>query len=165
MWHHTHMMDSMSGTHLVPPSYALPAENSPVPYAPEVRGWLQEYERRFGPRGVSSLTTDKVPLEWTCGPARVIDVRSLVGSTEERAWPISPEITVEFIQAAEKEHGELKPGDVVIFQTGHVDRHLLPQPAAEGLWRKPLDGTAEGWPAPGLILCVKYDPCSVSGVL
>ncbi len=25
MWHHGHLMDSMAGTHLVPPAYALPA--------------------------------------------------------------------------------------------------------------------------------------------
>ena len=42
MFHHGHLMDSMTGTHLVPPSYALPADEHPVAYAPEIRGWLDE---------------------------------------------------------------------------------------------------------------------------
>ncbi|MFT5324813.1 MAG: kynurenine formamidase, partial [Planctomycetaceae bacterium] len=42
MHHHTHLMDSMAGTNLVPPSYALPPEGTQVAYAPEVRGWLAE---------------------------------------------------------------------------------------------------------------------------
>ena len=54
------------------------------------------------------MTTEKVPLDWTCGPARVIDVRSLVGSTDRKAWPASPEITPALIEAFEKEHGRAR---------------------------------------------------------
>ncbi len=133
MHHHTHLMDSMTGTHLVPPSYALPPEGSQVTYAPEVRGWLADYEKQYGPRGFSSLTTEKVPLHWTCGEARVIDVTSLVGSTDKSAWPASPEITPALIQADEKKHGPLRAGDVVIFRTGHVEKHLKPDPDDTGL--------------------------------
>jgi kynurenine formamidase len=142
-------MDAMAGTHLVPPSYALPADDKPVPYAPEVRGWLEDYERKYGKRGVSRLTTEQVPIEWTCGEVRVIDVRSLVGSTKQSTWPASPEITVELVQAYEKSAGALRHGDVVIFHTGHIDRYLRPSPADAGLWLDPLQGKAEGWPAPG----------------
>ncbi len=149
MWHHGHLMDAMAGTHLVPPSYALPADDKPVPYAPEVRGWLEDYERKYGKRGVSRLTTEQVPIEWTCGEVRVIDVRSLVGSTKQSTWPASPEITVELVQAYEKSAGALRHGDVVIFHTGHIDRYLRPSPADAGLWLDPLQGKAEGWPAPG----------------
>ena len=46
-------------------------------YAPEVREWLAEYEKKYGPRGTSDVTTEKVPLSQTCGPARVIDVTHL----------------------------------------------------------------------------------------
>ncbi len=148
MWHHGHLMDAMAGTHLVPPSYALPADDKPVPYAPEVRGWLEEYESKYGKRGVSRLTTEQVPIDWTCGEARVIDVRSLVGSTKQSQWPASPEITVPQVQAYEKTAGALRHGDVVVFRTGHVDRHLKPGPADTGLWLDPLQGKAEGWPLP-----------------
>ena len=64
MWHHTHLMDAMAGTHLVPPAFALPApETRNRAYAPEVRGWLAEYEKKYGPRGTSDVTTEKVPLD------------------------------------------------------------------------------------------------------
>lgn len=174
MWHHTHMMDSMAGTHLVPPAYALPPDETPVAYAPEVRGWLAEYEEKYGRRGTSSRTTEQVPIEWTCGPARVIDVRNLVGTTDKKSWPASPEITPEQIQADERERGPLKPGDVVIFHTGHLDRSFHPQPNDAGVWADPLSGNSEGWPAPGPdaivylkqkgIRCIATDAPDLGGV-
>ena len=146
-WHHAHLMDSMAGTSLVPPAFALPPEGEQPAYAPEVRGWLQEYEQKYGQRGTSSMTTEKVPLGWTCGTLRVIDVRSLVGSTAKDTWPASPRITPAHIQAAEKIDGNLKPGDIVLFHTGHLDKHLKPQPDDTGVWSDPLQGKSEGWPA------------------
>lgn len=174
MWHHGHLMDAMAGTHLVPPAFALPADESPVAYAPEVRGWLEEYEKKYGKRGTSRRTTEQVPIEWTCGETRVVDVRSLVGSTKAADWPASPEITVEHLQGYERQHGELRPGDVVVFHTGHNERHLRPLPADAGLWLDPLNGKSEGWPAPGPdaivylkkkgIRCVASDAPDLGGV-
>ena len=174
MWHHGHLTDAMAGTHLVPPSYALPADDKPIPYAPEVRGWLEEYETKYGRRGSSTRTTEQVPIEWTCGEARVIDVRSLVGSTQQAHWPASPEITVEHVQAYELTTGNLRPGEVVIFRTGHNDKYLRPQPADAGLWLEPLQGKSEGWSAPGPdviaylkekgIRCVASDAPDLGGV-
>jgi kynurenine formamidase len=174
MWHHTHLMDAMAGTHLVPPAYALPAEGSTPEYAPEVRGWLAEYESKYGPRGTSSLTTDRVPLDWTCGRSRVLDVRSLVGTTDRKNWPASPEVTVALVQADEKAHGPLQTGDVVLLQTGHLDRTFKPQPDDAGVWSDPLNGKTEGWPALGPdavaylkekgIRCVATDAPDLGGV-
>lgn len=174
LWHHTHLMDAMTGTHLVPPAFALPPENAKPEYAPEVRGWLQEYEQTYGPRGVSSMTTEQVPLEWTCGPVRVIDVRSLVGSTKADTWPASPEIMPAHIQAFETQHGKLQAGDVVLFRTGHLDTHFKPQPNDRGVWADPLQGKSEGWPALGAeavvelknkgIRCVATDAPDLGGV-
>ncbi|MBA63092.1 MAG: hypothetical protein CMJ76_12075 [Planctomycetaceae bacterium] len=174
MWHHTHMMDSMTGTNLVPPSYALPPPGTNVQYSPEVRGWLEQYEKAYGKRGYSDLTTDKVPLDWTCGEARVINVRKLVGSTGKKSWPVSPEITVEHIKEFEAKYGELTKGDVVIFETGHVDKYFKPQPADTALWVDPLKGDTEGWPAPGPdaivylksrgVRCVATDAPNLGGV-
>ena len=174
MWHHGHLTDAMAGTHLVPPSYALPADERPLPYAPEVRCWLEEHETKYGRRGSSTRTTEQVPIEWTCGEARVIDVRSLVGSTQQAHWPASPEITVEHVQAYERTTGNLRPGEVVIFRTGHNDKYLRPQPADAGLWLEPLQGKSEGWPAPGPdaiaylkekgIRCVASDAPDLGGV-
>lgn len=176
MWHHTHLMDAMAGTHLVPPSFALPPDRSLAiqPYAPEVRGWLEEYEKTYGPRGTSSLTTDLVPLNWTCGPARVINVMGLIGSTNQKSWPASPEIMPDQIQAYERKSGPLKPGDVVIFHTGHLDKFYRPQPNDTGVWSDPIKGNTEGWPAPGPdailylkgkgIRCVATDAPDLGGV-
>jgi kynurenine formamidase len=174
MWHHTHLLDSMAGTHLVPPSFSLPASEKPVPYAPHIRGWLEEYEKKFGKRGTSSMTTEKVPLEWTCGEARVIDVRHLVGSVNQRHWPASPVVTVAHIKAYEAQHGDLKGGDIVIFQTGHIDRYYQPAPADQFLWIDPQSGKSEGWPAPNPetifylkdrgIRCVATDAPTLGGV-
>jgi len=174
LWHHGHLMDAMTGTHLVPPSYALPPAGERLAYAPEVRGWLEEYEQKYGPRGSSSLTTEQIPLDWTCGPVRVIDVRNLVGSTAKKAWPASPEITPELIKAHESAHGALRPGDIVVFRTGHLDVTLRPQPDDAGVWLHPLQGKTEGWPAPGPaaivylqgkgIRCVATDAPDLGGV-
>ncbi len=174
MWHHAHMMDSMAGTHLVPPSYALPPAGERPAYEPRVRGWLEEYEKRFGPRGTSSMTTEKVPLDWTSGTVRVIDARPLVGSTKSESWPASPEITVAHLQAFEKEHGTLNSGEVVLFHTGHLDKHLKPQPNDKGVWSEPLLGKSEGWSAPGPeaivylkgkgVRCVATDAPDLGGV-
>ena len=167
-------MDSMAGTNLVPPSYALPTPGSKVQYSPEVRGWLEEYEKTYGKRGFSDVTTEKVPLDWTCGEARVINVRKLVGSTTKKSWPLSPEITVADIKEFEAKQGALVKGDVVIFETGHVDKYFKPEPADTALWLDPLKGDAEGWPAPGPdtivylksrgIRCVATDAPNLGGV-
>ncbi len=174
LWHHGHLMDASAGTHLVPPSYALPPEGANPAYAPEIRGWLTEYEQKFGPRGISSMTTEKVPLDWTCGPARVIDVRSLVGSTDSKSWPASPVITAELIKGFEQRSGGLQSGEIVIFHTGHLDRHLKPLPNESGVWADPLAGKSEGWPAPSAeaivylknkgIRCVATDAPDLGGV-
>ncbi len=174
MWHHTHLMDAMAATHLVPPAFALPPVGERPSYAAEVRGWLEDYESKFGPRGTSSMTTEQVPISWTCGPARVIDVTSLVGSTDKETWPTSPKITPRHIQAYEAQHGQLHAGDIVVFRTGHLDRHLKPLPDDAGVWVDPLAGRSEGWPAPGPetivflkskgIRCVATDAPDLGGV-
>lgn len=174
MWHHGHLMDAMSGTHLVPPAFALPPDNQSIPYAPEVRGWLEEYESRFGARGTSTLTTEQVPIDWTCGETRVIDVTSLIGTTKPQDWPASPEIKVDHVLAFEARHGQLESGDVVIFYTGHTDKYYRAAPADGDMWQNPLNGKSEGWPAPGAetihflkgrgIRCVATDAPDLGGV-
>jgi kynurenine formamidase len=173
--HETHTLDSHAGTHLVPPAYSLPAkgfDNSE--YEPEVRGWLAEYEKKYGPRGNSDVTAEKVPLAQTCGHARVIDVRPLLETTDKKDWPASPEITAAFIERHEKEHGELKAGDVVIFRSGWSDRYFKPFPQGDACMSDPLRGKSEGWPAPGPdailylagkgIRCVATDGPTLGGV-
>ena len=147
---HQHAMDSHTGTHLVPPAYALPPQGfDNRSYAPQVQQWLTEYEKKFSPRGTSEVTTEKVPISQTTGWARIIDVKQLVGTTEENSWPNSPEIRPEHIQQFEKQNGELQPGEIVIFHSGYSDKYFHPFPQAEACLVEPINGQREGWPAPG----------------
>ncbi len=170
-----HMLDSHSGTHLVPASYALPdAGFVDATYAPDVQEWLAEYEKKYGRRGTSDVTTDKVPIAQTCGPARVIDVRRLAGKSDAKMWPFSPEITAGDIESDERAHGELHPGDVVVFHTGWNDRFMRPLPLGKACLEDPLNGASEGWPAPGpdaivylagrKVRCVATDAPTLGGV-
>ena len=150
VFHTTHVLDAHAGTHLVPPSYALPPPGfDNGDYSAEVQGWLKEYEARYGRRGTSDVTTEKVPLGQTCGWARVIDVSDRIGTTKQADWPASPEIRVEDIEQYEAQHGPLKPGEIVIFKSGYTDRYFKPLPEGQALMADPLNGKREGWPAPG----------------
>ena len=174
-WHHTHMMDSHTGTHLVPPSYALPPTGlDKQQYSPQVERWLAVYEKEYGPRGTSDVTTEKVPISQTCGWARVIDVTELVGTTDQKDGPQSPEITADHVKRYEAKSGVLRPGEVVIFRSGHSDKYFKPFPEGNSCMRDPLDGKSEGWPAPGPgaivylatkgIRCVATDGPTLGGV-
>ena len=147
---HQRAFDSHTGTHLVPPVYALPAagfDNSS--YAPEVREWLVEYEQDYGRRGTSNVTTEQVPLSQTSGWARVIDVKHLIGSTSESSWPASPVISADDVKRYEQQNGDLEAGSIVIFQSGYSDTYLQPFPQDRACLVEPLNGKREGWPAPG----------------
>src|SRR5262249_54066636 len=58
-------------------------------------------------------------------------------------------ITAALIQRYEKQHGDLKAGDVVVFRSGWSDRHVKPFPQGNACMADPLQGKSEGWPAPG----------------
>ncbi|HWB09362.1 MAG TPA: cyclase family protein [Pirellulales bacterium] len=149
-FHVSHIFDSQAGTHLVPPAYALPPDGfDNHSYSAEARDWLADYEKTYGPRGTSDVTTEKVPLALTCGPARVIDVRPLIGATDKSDWPSSPEVTVAHIQRDEEQHGDLKPGQVVLFRSDYTDNHFKSLPEGEAFMSDPLNGKREGWPALG----------------
>jgi kynurenine formamidase len=146
----THFLDSHTGTHLVPPAYALPGKSfKNRSYAPEVQKWLAAFEQKYGLRGTSDVTTEKVPISQTCGRARIIDVQHLMGSTEKKSWPASPEITPADIEKYEAREGKLEPGDIVIFRSGYSDKFFKPFPQGEACMADPLNGKSEGWPSPG----------------
>lgn len=149
LYQQTHIMDSHTGTHLVPPSYALPGpEFNKQNYSTEVREWLSAYEKQFGPRGTSQTTVEQVPLSQTCGWTRVIPVNQLAGKTNRSQWPDSPEIKVADIQAYENQHGPLKPGEIVVFRSDYSEK-CTQKSAPKECMELPLNGEREGWPAPG----------------
>jgi kynurenine formamidase len=171
----THLLDSHAGTHMVPPSYALPPEGfDDAGSAPEVRALLSEYQTRFGRRGHSDVTTEKVPISQSCGLARIIDVTHLLGKTDSKSWPASPEITVDDIKSYEDRHSKLQPGDIAIFRSGWSDRYYRAVPEDKRCMDDPLNGRSEGWPAPGPaavlylatqgVRCVAIDAPTLGGV-
>ena len=121
------------------------------------------------------MTTEKVPLSQTCGPARVIDVTHLARHDDKRSWPASPEITVGPTSGATKPGtASCTPGDIVIFRSGWSDRYFQPMPEGKACMDDPLNGRSEGWPAPGPeaivylakkgIRCVATDAPTLGGV-
>ena len=146
----THILDGQAGTHVVVPSYSLPPDKfDNTKYAPEIQAFLKKYEAKFGPRGHSALTVDRVPLSQMMGEAHVIDVRSLIGTTKAQDWPASPLITVDLIQKHEAAGRPLQAGEVVVFHSGYSDAHFKPlpdSPELDGMFAAPLAGKAEGWP-------------------
>jgi kynurenine formamidase len=146
-----HMLDGQAGTHVVLPSFSLPAQGfDNRRYSDAVRAVLNEYEARYGPRPTSSLTADRAPLEQMVGEVHVIDVRGLVGSTKKSDWPASPAIPLQLIKRHEAAR-PIKPGEIVIFYSGYSDQYFKPLPTSpelDRLYAAPLAGKAEGWPAP-----------------
>ena len=51
------------------------------------------------------------------------------------------------LEQYEKQQGELKPGDIVVFRSGWSDKYLRPFPAGSSCMADPLNGKSEGWPA------------------
>jgi len=146
-----HLFDSFAGTHVVLPSFSLPADRAEIAAAePAVREAVAGYEKKHGPLGTSSLRTADAPLASMMGPAHVVDIRGLVGTAAfAEGRPASPLVTRDFLE----KHAATRPfkaGEVVLFFSGHTDKHLAPLPAAPAVdpcLAKPLAGTAEGWPA------------------
>lgn len=150
-WVATQIMDSRTGTHISPPAhYGLPPGFAVADYEGEVRDWAQAFESAYGSIESTDVTSDKVPVSQMVGPARVINVQALLGTTDSASWPASPAITVDHVKAHEAAYGAIGAGEVVIFQTGHVDAHFgAPKRGRpEMVMSAPLNGQAEGWPAP-----------------
>lgn len=150
-WVNSQIMDSRVGTHISPPAhYGLPSGFSASDYRGDARQWAQAYESQYGKIQNTEMTSDKVPVGQLMGPARVIDVQHRVGTTDRSDWPASPAITVDDVKAHESMYGALKAGQVVIFKTGHTTTHFaMPRRGrANRVYKAPLDGAAEGWPAP-----------------
>jgi kynurenine formamidase len=123
------IIDEHTGTQWDAPAHFIPPPESGLPEA--------------GPTG--SLTGDKVPVWQFAGEACLIDLQKHV---DDAADGSSFLITPEMVQAWEKEHRALGPGDVVLFRSGYTDRYYQPLPAGERLVHAPLRGQTPAWPGP-----------------
>ena len=148
----THLFDSMAGTHLVLPSFSLPASRAEFEAAePPIRARIAAHEARFGPLPAATVRTDDAELSQLMGPAHLVDVRGMRGAGGFAAGkPAGPVINRAFLEEHEAERPFL-PGEVVIFWSGYSDERVRPLPAGpekDGAFVAPLAGEAEGWPQP-----------------
>jgi kynurenine formamidase len=107
--------DDHTGTHIDAPAHFTPAPETGLEHATEFGG----------------VTIEQLPLDQLMGPAAVIDVRHLIDTAapgESTNLAESPVITAAHIGEWEAEHGELEPGEVVLFRTGWSDRYYRPLP-------------------------------------
>ena len=118
-------LDEHTGTHLDFPAHIL---------AP---AGLAKFQKTFG-RG-SLLPT-------FAGPAVVIDARA---SLDQATAGISPRVPVDIAFAWEKQHGSIESGDVVLLNTGYMDRYFAPFPQGRRLVHEPVESkSVPGWPVP-----------------
>ncbi len=105
------MLDSQAGTHLVPPAYALPARASTTrPMHPRCGAGWRSTRRSTARAATSDVTTEKVPVSQTCGPARIIDVKQLRGTTDRDELAGLAGDHRGRHSKDEGHHGELRPG-------------------------------------------------------
>jgi kynurenine formamidase len=144
----THIFDEHIGTHFDPPSHFLPDPGfDNAKYGDWTKGVLADYESKYGKRGNSDVYAADYPVHQMMGPARVIDVTHLVGTTSPDQWPRSPAITVADVKKHEKLYGSIQAGDVVMFKAGWSDRYYKKAPNPNGV-ADALNGKIEGWPSP-----------------
>jgi len=150
-------LDEHPGTHFDSPTHFIPPpgfkikdyQDAGIQKAAEEisktwassRGWRVKDDR--WPH--SDMTSDKVPIEWFCGPLKVVDV----GLMEGTAGPGKrPSVGAQAILDFEAKYGKIQPGDVVLMRTGYDDKYYLPFPEGSRCVADVLGGKAEGWPAP-----------------
>jgi kynurenine formamidase len=127
-----YVIDEHTGTQTDFPAHFVPPPGSGLPHA--------------GPMG--AVTGEKYPLDRMMGPAAVIDVTDLRDRGEPGKSALIP---LDRIQAWEKQHGDIRPGDVVLFHSGYSDAYYKPLP--EGLrmtYEVIVTKTKPGWPAPSV---------------
>jgi kynurenine formamidase len=141
-----HMLDAHTGTHVVPPAYAVPQPGfDRDKYDRATRKALKAFEDDFGDLGATEMTSDRVHVGDFVGNARIINVAHLMGRGEVGK---SPMIRVEDVEKSEDAHGRIREGDVVIFHSGYSDLFFRPFPYGNRCISDPINGLAEGWPAP-----------------
>jgi isatin hydrolase len=119
-------LDEHTGTHFDAPAHFVPPAGS-------------EFYNGNG----THLRSDDVQLDAFIGPARVIDVREVVGSTPGE----SPWIEPVHVERSVSEHGPLQSDEVALFHTGWADEHYLEGEEGRAFVEAALAGEAPGWPA------------------
>lgn len=123
------LMDEHIGTHVDAPAHFIPLPGSGLPHAAEI----------------GRVTVEQIPLEQLMGPAVVVDIPAdLAGGGPG----VSPVITRDFISSWEKDYGELRSGDIVLFRSGWDSRYLPGEDGLDYCFRPLVVRESPGWPAP-----------------
>ncbi|WP_194396276.1 cyclase family protein [Microbacterium atlanticum] len=126
---HGLILDEHTGTHFDAPAHFLAHEDSGLPMA----------------HPLGAITGDRVDPAQFIGPAAVIDITGLVGTA---APGRSPLITASVVRSWEDEHGEIAPGEIVLFRSGWDAHYVVGDRGAEYI-RRPLErADTDAWPAP-----------------
>ncbi|MCW2797266.1 cyclase family protein [Nocardioides sp.] len=124
--------DDHTGTHIDAPVHMIPPLDSGLPHATE-----------FG-----SITVEQLPLEQMMGPAAVVDARPLIegfpaGTTTHLRE--SPVISREFLEEWERENGDFRAGEIVLFRSDWSDNYYRPYPEGWGYDRSHPAPSAEAF--------------------
>ena len=92
-----------------------------------------------------TLTCDKVPIWQWLGEVVKVDARQILDQAKNGESPI---VTKEMVQAAERGHRPLQPGDAVLYWSGYDDKYDKPMPEGARLIVSPFEGKTPAWPAP-----------------
>jgi kynurenine formamidase len=122
-------IDEHTGTHVDFPSHNIPPSRS---------GLLNA--------GVAGdRSGEEYPLQDLCGPAAVVDVRSIL---DQAAPGISPAITPDVLEKWEGVHGRIQAGDAVLLNSGYCDKYFARLPAGDRMLEPVTTRKVPGWPAP-----------------
>ncbi|WP_067926790.1 cyclase family protein [Alicyclobacillus shizuokensis] len=125
------IMDEHCGTHFDAPTHFIPHPCTQLP-------WSGQFGAQSG---------DKVPLEDLMGPGVCIDVTQVGNGASEAG--VSPYISVQHIQAWERENGPIS-GEIVLFYTGWDRFYVRGEEAAKYSFKPLVEKSAPGWPAPNV---------------
>lgn len=118
-------IDEHCGTHVDFPSHILPAAE------------LHDWEGRFG---------SGVPLTAFAGPAAVVNATRFLDRAPAGQ---SPRVRGETLETWEAANGRLQPGDILLLDTGYVDRYFAPYPEGNRFVSDVVNsGALPGWPVP-----------------
>ncbi len=85
-------------------------------------------------------------LESFLGPAVMIDARRYL---DQAPAGRSPRLPAELVRDWEKQHGEIRAGEIVLFDSGYTDRYFRPLPEGNRMLREVIfSGKHPGWPVP-----------------
>jgi kynurenine formamidase len=118
-------LDEHVGTHVDFPAHILPPQE------------LAEFEKTFGQGSLLPTFT---------GPAAVLDARAYL---DQAPGGFSPRVPADVALTWERQYGTIEAGDVVLIDTGYMDRYFAPFPQGKRLVHEPVEHKkVPGWPVP-----------------